>query len=551
MGESETASVDAGKHDVTHDEAPVEMTPITSAFAHLTRAQCIKKFWRLYMTVLMVSVGAMYAGYASSVIGSIIANEGFIKQFATVTDPVTGEPALASTHVSLWQAMNFVSQIVVQLIAPITADRYGRKFNMWALTVFLLGVSVYLPDVKLSTNPYFKSIIFACVAKSWQLILVSRLVSGLAGGLLGSSIMIYMSETAMPQFRGALLSSFSLFFAIGQLFLAVGLKILDDTTPMKFRHMFYSEFIFAGLWCMPMLYLPESPVWYALKNRPEDAKKSLKRLIGNVEGYDVDHEYEVIKYEAEESTRIQHGHGNNEWRAFFTRINIKRTVIATLPFTMQNFVGSPLFFNYSTYFFSLAKLDDPFLGNLIIQLVLVVGIITSFYLVDKAGRRTLVIYGGVVMCALCFIVGGLGFLTANAATGAALVTLCSLWAFTYAISVAPIGWVSLVEVSSPLFRAKSTAVASIIQSASGVLFNYTVPLMLSDQNAGWGQKIGLFFGGITVVYLIPVILLYPETKGRTYQELDELFERGVPAWKFAQTETSHQRSVQARLDNKS
>ncbi|KAJ4256805.1 hypothetical protein NW762_008901 [Fusarium torreyae] len=523
MGDSEIGSVTADKHDIAHDEAAVDMTPITSAFAHLTRAECIRKFWRLYLSVLMVSVGAMYAGYASSVIGSIIANEGFIKQFATVTDPATGEPALASTHVSLWQAMNFVSQIVIQLIAPITADRYGRKFNMWALTVFLLG--------------------------SWQLILVSRLISGLAGGLLGSSIMIYMSETAMPQFRGALLSSFSLFFAIGQLFLAVGLKVLDETTPLKFRHMFYSEFIFAGLWSIPMIYLPESPVWYAIKNRPEDAKRSLRRLIGNVEGYDFDHEYEVIKYEAEESSRIQHGHGKNEWRAFFTPVNLKRTVIATLPFTMQNFVGSPLFFNYSTYFFSLAKLDDPFLGNLIIQLVLVAGIITSFYLVDKAGRRTLVIYGGCVMCVLCFIVGGLGFLAPDTATGAALVTLCSLWAFTYAISVAPIGWLSLVEVSSPLFRAKSTAVASIIQSASGVLFNYTVPLMLSDQNAGWGQKIGLFFGGISVVYLIPVVLLFPETKGRTYQELDELFESGVPAWKFAATETSHQRSVKARLAN--
>lgn len=74
-------------------------------------------------------------------IGSIIANEGFIKQFATVIDAETGEPALNSTHVSLWQAINFVSQIFIQLIAPITADRFGRKFNMWALTVFLTAVS--------------------------------------------------------------------------------------------------------------------------------------------------------------------------------------------------------------------------------------------------------------------------------------------------------------------------------------------------------------------------------------------------------------------------
>jgi hypothetical protein len=71
--------------------------------------------------------------------------------------------------------------------------------------------------------------------------------------------------------------------------------------------------------------------------------------------------------------------------------------------------------------------------------------------------------------------------------------------------------------------------------------------MLSNQYAGWGQKTGLFFGGITAVYLIPCILWYPETKGRTYAELDELFERRVPAWKFASTKTSHQEEVSAEV----
>lgn len=70
--------------------------------------------------------------------------------------------------------------------------------------------------------------------------------------------------------------------------------------------------------------------------------------------------------------------------------------------------------------------------------------------------------------------------------------------------------------------------------------------MLSNQGAGWGQKIGLFFGGMTFLYLIPVIFLFPETKGRTYQELDELFERGVPAWRFASTKTAYQAGVEIR-----
>lgn len=70
--------------------------------------------------------------------------------------------------------------------------------------------------------------------------------------------------------------------------------------------------------------------------------------------------------------------------------------------------------------------------------------------------------------------------------------------------------------------------------------------MLSNQGAGWGQKIGLFFGGITLVYLIPCVLMFPETKGRTYHELDELFEQRVPAWRFASTKTSHQLELEAK-----
>jgi hypothetical protein len=71
--------------------------------------------------------------------------------------------------------------------------------------------------------------------------------------------MVYMSEIALPQFRGALLAAFSMAFALGQVFLAIGLKVLQDNEPLKFRRMFYSEFVFTGLWLVPLLLLPESP----------------------------------------------------------------------------------------------------------------------------------------------------------------------------------------------------------------------------------------------------------------------------------------------------
>ncbi|KAH8885823.1 general substrate transporter [Thozetella sp. PMI_491] len=511
------------------DSKDLDERRIISAFASWTRARCVKHFWRLYLTGLGCALCGMYAGYANSVIGSIIVNQGFIDTFATVKDPQTGKPALDTQHIALWTAIYSVSCIAIQSVAPFTADRFGRKFNMWSVTLFLT-----------------LSVIIQVFANVWWVLLIARLVAGFAGGMMGTSIMVYMSEIAMPQFRGALLASFSLAFALGQVFQAVAIKILQQTEPLKFRNIFYSEFLFCGLWLIPMLYLPESPAWCARNGKHERGKKALQRLIGNVEGYDVDHEYAVIKYEVDESTALSKATSQSEWKMMLTKLNLKRAVIATLPFTFQNIVGVPLMFGYTTYFFQIAGVSDPFLGNIVKQIVLVVGIIVSFYTVDLVGRRTLVIWGGFIMAGINFLVGGLGFMTQNSASGIALVALCSLWAFVYANSLAPIGWISLVEISSPTVRAKTTSIAVTIQYLSGILFSYTVPLMLSNQNANWGQKTGLFFGGVTLLYLVPVILMYPEAKGRTYNELDELFERRIPAWKFSETKTSHQATVEAQ-----
>lgn len=94
----------------------------------------------------------------------------------------------------------------------------------------------------------------------------------------------------------------------------------------------------------------------------------------------------------------------------------------------------------------------------------------GFYVVDKIGRRTLVLYGGIAMSIICYIIGALGWMPTSTAGGTALISLCTIWAFIYANSLAPIGWISLVECSTPQLRAKTAAFGAVIQACSGVLF---------------------------------------------------------------------------------
>ena len=87
----------------------------------------------------------------------------------------------------------------------------------------------------------------------------------------------------------------------------------------------------------------------------------------------------------------------------------------------------------------IAGLDNPFLASTIIQVILIVGIITSFYVVERVGRRTLVLWGGAAMGCIDVAIGGIGFKTPDSATGAGLITVCSFWVLVYSLSLAPIG----------------------------------------------------------------------------------------------------------------
>ena len=84
--------------------------------------------------------------------------------------------------------------------------------------------------------------------------------------------------------------------------------------------------------------------WLCAKGRHDKAKRALRRLVGNVEGYEMDREYSVLSHEVAKSNELTEASAKTPWRALFTKINFKRAVISCLPFTAQNFVGTPLMY---------------------------------------------------------------------------------------------------------------------------------------------------------------------------------------------------------------
>ena len=273
-----------------------------------------------------------------------------------------------------------------------------------------------------------------------------------------------MSEIAVvPQFRGAFLGMFSMSFAIGQFTSSIGLQILNSTTPDKYLHAFYSEFVYFGLFGLAVLYLPESPcesilpiiihternyvdgsaAWLVLRGQDEKAKRMLNRLVGNVPDYDLDHEFAVLLAEVQDSQALSLKSASTDWLALTKWQNLRRVIAATLPYTFQQVCGNPYIWGYTTYFFQLAGVANPFLGSTIINCINVGTIIGSFYFIERIGRRPLVLWGTAGMILFNFVIGGLGFGAESEAKGTALVAMCACWVFCYSFSLGPIGTFTL------------------------------------------------------------------------------------------------------------
>jgi MFS family permease len=235
-----------------------------------------------------------------------------------------------------------------------------------------------------------------------------------------------------------------------------------------------------------LVFLPESPVWLHKKGKVAEAHRSRQRLVGKVEGYDEEREYQVMAQEIQHSMTQTQQSSQYSWVACFKGTNLRRTLISTIPLSMQvsvglldiahtrayfwqNFVGVPLMFNV-VYFFSLIGLSNAFTANLIITCVLLGGVLVSFYLVDKVGRRPLLLGGGVVMSLCVFCVGALGTQRLTSAMGGGMIALVAIWVAAYSVSCAPIGWIALVENSTPQLRTQTAGIAAVLQSCSGVVF---------------------------------------------------------------------------------
>ncbi|KAH8090267.1 hypothetical protein HD553DRAFT_337956 [Filobasidium floriforme] len=182
-----------------------------SGFEDLGAIATLKRFKYASFMCILVTFSAAADGYQIGMNGNIIANTGFIRQFATETD-AEGNPILAAGVLATWGPIMSVGQFVGMTTLPLQvpakvsclANRYGRKPTLFAIW-FILSMSILCESL----------------ARNWKVWLVGKLLAGVGVGGIQFTIPTYVAEVAPVRIRGMLLMLYNFWFSLGNFFAPV------------------------------------------------------------------------------------------------------------------------------------------------------------------------------------------------------------------------------------------------------------------------------------------------------------------------------------------
>jgi fucose permease len=277
-------------------------------------------------------------------------------------------------------------------------------------------------------------------------------------------------------------------------------------------------------------FAPETPWFLVKKGRYEEATESLRRTgYGNDIANTLAHMQETVALEEELSS-------STTYMDCFRGTNLRRTLICAMAYTGQFFCGINIASGYCTYFFELAGVTTDQAFDLSCGLfgLGVVGNMLAWPLMTIWGRRSGYILTAVLATLFMYLIGFLG-IAPNSNTGAmyAKSVILLLFNFIYNLGLGPLVYVLIAELPSTRIRGKTLGVACFVPHIFSISITAGLPYAMSPTEANWGAKTGFLFGGLGTLTVIWAFFCLPESKGRTFEELDILFERKVPARKFA------------------
>ena len=223
----------------------------------------------------------------------------------------------------------------------------------------------------------------------------------------------------------------------------------------------------------------------------------------------------------------------------FKGVDLRRTELCCMVFAGQYFCG-PVMCNQATYFFTQTGIssDEAYKINVgQTALGLVATLCSWFFLMPYFGRRRIYIGGMAALGVLLFIIGCLALAPAsNKAAQWGQIALVLLWQAIFQGTVAQLNWAIPSELSSTRLRQKTICLARNTYYIFGIAAGVLEPYIMNPTQWNWKGKAGFFWAGTTTIITLWAYYRLAEPRHRTYEELDVLFAKKVPARQFAKYE---------------
>ncbi|KAJ5393502.1 uncharacterized protein N7487_011143 [Penicillium crustosum] len=487
----------------------------------MTLLQGIRTYPKAIAWSVLISTCIAMEGYDISLVNNFYAFPQFTKKYGELMPDGSYQVPAA------WQAGlsngAYCGEIIGLFINGWASERFGYRYTIMTSLALITA---------------FTAIFFT--APNIQTLLAAEILAGVPWGIFQTLTVTYASEVCPVVLRGYLTSYVNFCWGLGQL---VGIGVIKAMLNRDDQWSYKIPYGLQWMWPVPLfiaIFLaPESPWWLIRKNRDEDAKKALLRLTNperNVD-FNADETIAMIRHTTDLEAKLSEG---ASYLDCFKGTNLRRTEIVCLVWAIQNLSGNS-FSNYSTYFLEQAGLSPSnsysfAMGQYGINMVGVLGawLLMSFGI----GRRALYLYGLCGLSTILFLIGFLGLVPsahkdqASLATGSMM--LC--WALFYQLSVGTVAYSLVAEISTRRLQIKTVVLGRILYNVVAIICGVLTPYMLNPAAWDWSNYAGFFWGGICFLCVVYTFFRVPETTGRTFAELDMLFEEKVSARKFSTTQ---------------
>jgi sugar porter (SP) family MFS transporter len=406
----------------------------------------------------------------------------------------------------------------------ILSDLVGRKTAMLLLVV-----------------PFTVGWLLIILADSVLMFYLGRFITGLSGGAFCVTAPMYTAEIGESSIRGTLGSYF-------QLMLTVGILLSYGLGPsLKMYHLSLVSATVPILFFCVFFFMPETPTYYLKKGKRDAAKASLVRLRGA--HYNVEPELETQLEALAEIERSK----TSFLQAIRTKAAIRGLVVGFGLMFFQQLSGiNAIIFYAGSIFESADKSISANVSTLVVGVIQVIAVFLSTLVVDKLGRRVLLLVSVFTMLLTTFVLGVYFYLQHETSVDVShigwlpLLCIC-VFIFLFSVGFGPIPWLMMGEIFSPTIKGNSyfrpylgfaicrvTSLKSLIANcqicvlgiagSSACLFNWLMAFVVTKYYSPLEVAAGTYtcfwlFSAICAIGTVFVFVLVPETKGKTLEQI--------------------------------